>query len=103
MLRAAVARLTDASRANQTGMPFMSIARSRLRVYYGPENNVATSDAAAADHSVTVTLGEILPHLAEAVRSQRTWLNDFQDDKVTISTDLYEIILAYQHFRRPSA
>jgi hypothetical protein len=50
-----------------------------------------------------VPLGEILPLLADAVRSQRTWLADFEDDAVTISTDLYEVILAYQHFRRPSA
>ncbi len=28
---------------------------------------------------------------------------DFEDDEVSISTDLYEVILAYQHFRRPSA
>ena len=25
------------------------------------------------------------------------------DDEITISTDLYEVLLAYQHFRRPSA
>ena len=41
--------------------------------------------------------------LADAVRNQRTWLTDFDDDPVTISTDLYEVILAYQHYRRPSA
>jgi hypothetical protein len=41
--------------------------------------------------------------LADAVRSERTWLQDFENDEVTISTDLYEVILAYQHFRRPSA
>jgi hypothetical protein len=30
-------------------------------------------------------------------------LDDFRDDEITISSDLYEVILAYQHFRRPSA
>jgi hypothetical protein len=39
----------------------------------------------------------------DAVHSGRTWLSDFEDDEVTLSTDLYEVILAYQHFRRPSA
>ncbi len=81
----------------------MSIARSRLRVYHGPESTSAHGEPAVGDQTVTVPLGEILPLLAEAVRSQRTWLCDFEDDKVTISTDLYEVILAYQHFRRPSA
>lgn len=81
----------------------MSIARSRLRVYHGPESHAASGEQALGDESVTLPLGEILPLLAEAVRSERTWLRDFEDDKVTISTDLYEVILAYQHFRRPSA
>ena len=80
------------------------MAQSHLRVYYGPQTDVATrpSKQSAAD-SVTVSLGEILPLLADAVRSDRTWLRDFEADDVTISTDLYEVILAYQHFRRPSA
>jgi hypothetical protein len=52
---------------------------------------------------VTVPLGEIFPLLADAVRSERTWLRDFSDDEITISSDLYEVILAYQHYRRPSA
>jgi hypothetical protein len=41
--------------------------------------------------------------LADAVRNERTWLRDFADDEITISTDLYEVLLAYQHCRRPSA
>lgn len=81
------------------------MARSQLRVYYGPQSEVCTSitqDKQAGD-TVTVTLGEILPLLADAVRNERTWLDDFETDPVTISTDLYEVILAYQHYRRPSA
>jgi hypothetical protein len=50
-----------------------------------------------------VSVGEVLPLLADAVGSQRTWLKDFDDDEITISTDLYEVLLAYQHYRRPSA
>jgi hypothetical protein len=78
------------------------MARCRLRVYYGPEGNTATEDA-APDSTVRVRVGEIFPLLADAVRSERTWLRDFADDELTISTDLYEVILAYQHCRRPSA
>jgi hypothetical protein len=77
------------------------MAACQLRVYYGP-NQSATSSAQQAD-AVTVPLGEILPLLAEAVQSRRTWLEDFATDDVTISTDLYEVLLAYQHYRRPSA
>ena len=28
---------------------------------------------------------------------------DFTDDEITISADLYEVLLAYQYYRRPSA
>ena len=38
------------------------------------------------------------------MRSKATALGcDFTDDEITISSDLYEVILAYQHYRRPSA
>jgi hypothetical protein len=81
------------------------MARSQLRVYYGPQTDVCASvnEAKQNQDAVTVPLGEILPLLADAVRNERTWLRDFEDDQVTISTDLYEVILAYQHYRRPSA
>ena len=81
------------------------MARSQLRVYYGPQTDAFATirDAKTEKDSVTVPLGEILPLLADAVRNERTWLGDFEDDEVTISTDLYEVILAYQHYRRPSA
>jgi hypothetical protein len=71
-------------------------------VYYGPEGT-ATAEAPTPENTVRVRVGEIFPLLAEAVRSERTWLRDFADDELTISTDLYEVILAYQHCRRPSA
>jgi len=81
------------------------MARNHLRVYYGPQSDAcaAISDAKVDKDTVSVSLGEILPLLADAVRNERTWLGDFEDDPVTISTDLYEVILAYQHYRRPSA
>jgi hypothetical protein len=77
---------------------------SPLRIYYGPPDSPAVStDAGAARQTITVPLGEVAPLLADAVQSRRTWLRDFKDDEITISTDLYEVILAYQHYRRPSA
>ena len=79
------------------------MSRARLRVYYGPESPTSSHAEASRENQVTVPLGEILPLLADAVQSKRTWLRDFANDDVTISTDLYEIILAYQHCRRPSA
>lgn len=79
---------------------------SHLRIYNGPPEESAQVNLAESTQSrptVTVPLSEILPMLADAVNSQRTWLRDFEDDEVTISMDLYEVILAYQFYRRPSA
>ncbi len=75
-----------------------------LRVYSGPPEEESTVDVLQTKAAtVTVPLGEVLPMLADAVRSDRTWLRDFQQEEITISMDLYEVILAYQFYRRPSA
>lgn len=81
------------------------MVQPRLRIYYGPENdaNSTSSIDASAPNTVTVPLREVFGWLLDAMRNGRTWLNDFEDDEVTISSDLFEVILAYQHYRRPSA
>jgi hypothetical protein len=82
----------------------MATAGRRLKVYYGPETETATATQhRVAPQTVTVPLAEVLPLLADAVNSRRTWLRDFSHDQITISADLYEVILAYQHHIRPSA
>jgi len=82
----------------------MFMRTNSLRVYYGPSDDTApASTETQARETITVPLGEIVPLLADAIQSERTWLRDFQDDDITISMDLYEVILAYQHYRRPSA
>lgn len=82
------------------------MSRCRLRVYYGPQEEPVSTAASRVEskcETVRVPLGDVLPLLAEAVRNDRTWLRDFADDEISISTDLYEVLLAYQHYRRPSA
>lgn len=79
------------------------MARCQLRVFHGPETASPKVETNARQNTVQLRLGEILPLLADAVRSERTWLRDFEDDEIAISMDLYEVILAYQHCRRPSA
>jgi hypothetical protein len=83
------------------------MAHPHLRIYYGPGETVAAEKSSEPDHSlqrVTVQLSDVFPLLRDAVASERTWLQDFADDEITISSDLYEVLLAYQHYcRRPSA
>jgi hypothetical protein len=80
------------------------MSHTHLKIYRGPvevESRVITKNEATED-SVTVSFGEILPLIVDAVESQRTWLGDFELDDVTISRDLYEVLSAYQYFRRPT-
>jgi len=83
-----------------------AMAMRRLRVYTGPETeqqNSASLLDQPADNSVRITLGDVLPLLADAFVSNRTWLNDFKDDEISISSDLHDVLQAYRHFRRPGA
>jgi hypothetical protein len=81
----------------------LRVAHPKLRVFLGEEPSVGmTGSASPAVESVTVPLSEVFPLLAEAARSRRAWLSDFADDQITISQDLYEVIVAYQHYRRPA-
>jgi hypothetical protein len=81
------------------------MAQPRLRIYYGPSEDTTTQtlNAPPAPNQVSVPLRDVFPVLADAIRSDATWLRDFADDEISLSTDLYEVILAYQHYRRPSA
>ncbi|MFM8578680.1 MAG: hypothetical protein ACKOCN_07755 [Planctomycetaceae bacterium] len=84
------------------------MAIRRFKVYSGPEmageaGPIGLFQETAKADTVKVTLGDILPLLADAVASNRTWLSDFEQDEVTLSSDLYDVLQAYRHFRRPGA
>ena len=87
------------------------MANCHLRIYYGPDGDTELKSVAESSqsrefgyqHKVTVPLKDVLETLADAVYCNRGWIQDFADEEVTISTDLFEVILAYQHYHRPSA
>ena len=80
------------------------MAYCKLRVYRGPEDKLQNAtEYPNAKSCTTVPVGEVLSLLAHAVDSQRAWLDDFEDDDMTISSDLYEVLMAYAHFQRPVA
>jgi len=83
------------------------MAIRQLRVYTGPEVErsgvVGFAPTASREATVRVTLGEILPILADALAGNRTWLRDFAADEIEISSDLHEVLQAYRDFRRPGA
>ena len=79
---------------------------NRFRIYYGPQDDVSATVVESGEvkrSTVEVPAGEVFRILTDAIESNRAWLKDFEDDKVAISADLYEVMLAYQHIHRPSA
>jgi hypothetical protein len=81
------------------------MSMARLKLYCGPEETAAPRLGRTEEGQpcVSMSLREALPLLADAFQSRRTWLRDFEDDEITLSADLYEVLLAYQYYRRPSA
>ena len=70
-----------------------------LRVYPTCPEPAATEGQPA---TVRVTLGDLLPLVALAHRQNYVWLQDFLEDEVLITSDLYEVLRAFR-CSRPSA
>jgi len=51
-------------------------------------------------NGVEVSVGQVFPVLADAIVHERSWLQDFCDEKIVLSPDLYEILTAYERLQR---
>lgn len=71
---------------------------AHLRVY-PTLRETPTSSPDPMEPSVRVTLGELLPLVALAHRKNYVWLQDFLDDEVAVSSDLYEVLRAFRCHR----
>lgn len=89
--------------------------RSYLKLFNPHESQAHEAAEAPAEKStihysrvvgearVAVAVGDLLPLLAEAWQSKRAWLNDFSNDRVIVSQDLYEVLLAYKRYKHADA
>jgi hypothetical protein len=59
-------------------------------------------DAPNVEPNVHIRLGDLLPLVALAMRGNYHWLNDFVDDEVAITSDLYDVLRNFRAYR-PSA
>jgi hypothetical protein len=71
----------------------------QLRVY--PASREAPSSDRPAP-AVGVRLRDLLPLVAMAHRHNYLWLQDFLDDEVRVTADLYEVLRTFRSYR-PSA
>ena len=72
---------------------------AHLRVY---PSSLDASSAEAQEPTVRISLRDMLPLVALAQRRNHLWLQDFLDDEVCITSDLYEVLRAFRSYR-PSA
>ncbi len=66
----------------------------KLRIFN--DDSSSSEFRACSVTQVPVALGDVLPLLLHAMQTDRVWLNDFADETIEISQDLYEILLAYK-------
>ena len=52
--------------------------------------------------AVRVSAGEVLALMMHAARTNRTWINDFSDETLFVSPDMYEILVTYKRIAHES-
>ena len=52
------------------------------------------------EERISVRISHIMPWLADAANNGVAWLRDFEDEEICVTADLYDVILAYQHFHQ---
>jgi hypothetical protein len=73
---------------------------AQLRVYSEPSGEY--DDFGIQAPTIGIRLSELLPLVALAEHENYAWLQDFLDDEVRITPDLYDVLRAFRNYR-PSA
>jgi len=60
------------------------------------EKSTVSYSRVVGEARVAVSVGELMPLLAEAWATKRAWVHDFDSDRIIVSQDLYEVLLAYK-------
>ncbi len=48
---------------------------------------------------IQIRLGDLIAPLVTAVKQRKGWIEDFTDDRVTVSADLYEVLRAFDGYQ----
>ena len=75
-----------------------SLMRPRLRLFVGDEAGSSYAEPTPAP-TVSMSFGELSAVLLDALRTRRRWIDDFEDDEVQVSEDLYDVLVAYSRLR----
>lgn len=73
---------------------------AQLRLYKTPHD---TEFDETQDPTVRIRLADLLPLLAIAKKNNYLWLQDFLDDAVTVTPDLYDVLRSFSAVRQTTA
>jgi len=73
---------------------------AQLRLYPAPFDSEFDD---TQDPTVRIRLADLLPLLAIAKKNNHLWLQDFLDDEVTVTPDLYDVLRSFSAVRQSSA
>jgi hypothetical protein len=73
---------------------------AQLRVYSA---SLDSDDDETQDPTVRIRLADLLPLLSLAKRNNYLWLQDFLDDQVTVTPDLYDVLRSFSAVSRKPA
>jgi hypothetical protein len=73
------------------------LMRARLKLFV---ERAEEQQAVSAEKTTALALGDFARVIADAVTWDRTWLQDFADEHVVLSQDLYEIIRLYDEIHQ---
>lgn len=74
--------------------------RNRLKLFV---ENDQQQQGQSIESSASMPLGDFSRIITDAVTWDRTWVQDFANEPVVLSQDLYEIIRIYDELQRASA
>lgn len=70
--------------------------RPRLRLFVGDETGSTYTEPT---QTISMSFGELAAVMLDAIRTRRRWIDDFEDDEVQVSEDLFEVLSAYSRMR----
>lgn len=73
---------------------------AQLRLYRAPMDTELDD---MQDPTVRIRLADLLPILALAKKNNYLWLQDFLDDEVTVTPDLYDVLRSFHAHCNTSA
>ena len=72
----------------------------QLRVY---SPVIDAEDDEMHDPTIRIRLADLLPLLAFAKKNNYLWLQDFLDDEVSVTSDLYDVLRSFSEAQRTPA